>query len=52
MNDLDEKIKELKKDKKAIKDYLECFYDIEKVKEVFKDNEELKKIEKALRDND
>jgi len=49
MNDLNDKIKELKDDKNAIKDYLKCFYEVEKIREAFSEKEEFKKIEEYLR---
>ena len=48
MEDIDSIIDELKEDKKAIKDYLDCFYDINKVKEAFSDDDEFKKIGECL----
>ena len=49
MEDLDEIILELKEDKKAIKDYLDCFYDIEKVKDTLGNSDEFKKIEECVK---
>ena len=52
MEDLDNIINELKNDKNAIKEYLECFYDIDKVKDTFEASEELKKIGDCLNDEE
>ncbi len=48
MDELKKKLEELKKDNKVIKDYIKCFYDIEKVKETYSENEDFKKIEEYL----
>lgn len=47
-----EKIKEIinknKKDKKIYNDYIKCFCESEKAKELFKDNDEFTKLEKSI----
>ncbi len=47
-----EKIKNIinknKKDKEVYKEYIKCFCDSEKAKELFKDNNEFKKLQTSL----
>lgn len=51
-NDLKENLIELKKDKEVFHKYIKAFYDIEKVKETFKGEEEFKIIEEYIKKED
>ena len=50
--DLKENLIELKKDKEVFHKYIKAFYDIEKVKETFKGEEEFKIIEEYIKKED
>ena len=51
-NDLKENLIELKKDTEVFRKYIKAFYDIEKVKDTFKDEEEFKIIEEYIKKED
>lgn len=46
---LDEEIIELKNDKKVFYEYIKAFYNIDKVKEEFKNNDDFKLIEELMK---
>ena len=49
MNELEEEIIKLKENKRVFYEYIKAFYNIDKVKEEYKNNDDFKKIEELIK---